>query len=356
MPDLSIEDLLGTMPAPTLRFVGTAFTPEIDDDDEPDIMESPRTCDACSERFDYAHEGQSTDCGDYRCDDCGYCSCCSCSDSCGCGDCDDYRSERPSAVREWNWRPYQFRPKGDYPSEVLMGVELEIHGSYQQIVDSVHEVDTDEYHLYLKEDGSIDGAEIVTHPMTLRWAREYDPNSSGNGFDEVLRGLRLRGCSVDDDYGLHVHVSRAAFQPGPKQARSAIHQLTWLLFNYRNAVQLEKLARRQNRQYASFRKGAGVGELVEKAKAHGSYDSERYTAINCNNEKTYELRFFGATLNTEEFWAALEYADASVEYTRHIKSSDVLRDGALSWGRFADWVNANDYPNLASQLEVLALV
>lgn len=355
MPEQTFEEMLLGTATPRLRFVGT-ITPEIeaDDDDEPDVMESPRTCDACYEVFDYAHEGEHTDCGDYRCGDCSPCTCCSC-DGCSCGDCD--YGNRNEHVREWNWRPYRFNPKGNYPTEVLLGVELEVNGTYDQITDAVHEVDSSEYHLYLKEDGSIVGAEIVTHPMTLQWARDYDPNSTGNAFDDVLRGLRLRGCSVDEEYGLHVHVSRAAFQPGPKQARSAIHQLTWLLFNYRNADMLERLARRTNRQYASFRKGVSDGELVEKAKAHGAYDSERYTAINCNNEKTYELRFFGATLNTEEFWAALEYADASVEYTRHIKSADVLRDGALSWDRFADWVIAGSvYPNLAAQIEVLALV
>jgi uncharacterized protein YeaO (DUF488 family) len=269
------------------------------------------TCESCGDGicgnslYHYCDE-----CCEYRCGDCGRC------------ECNSYRS----AIHQWDWRPRSYRPKGEYPGQVLLGLELEVGGYGRDIVPAVQDIDCDEAHLYMKYDGSIDGVEIVTHPMTLDWASDFP-------FGKMLSNLRNANCYVDSDYGLHVHVSRNAFRRVGK--RSASHQMAWLMFLYRNSSELEKLARRVSDQWASFKKPM-KGELKRKAE-NPEDDSERYVAVNCRNSKTYELRFFKSTLQDQELWAALEFADASVEYTRGITTSDILQGSALSWDQFIEW-------------------
>lgn len=78
----------------------------------------------------------------------------------------------------------------------------------------------------------------------------------------------------------------------------------------------------------------------------------RYVAVNCNNAHTFELRFFASTLDKQEFYAALEFADASVRYTRAITIQDVLRGKALTWRHFTAWVRRRNYKNLLAEIEL----
>ena len=319
-------------------------------------LDDEQYCEDCCEVFCSdcwnEHVYMCFECGDpthqddaYYCAECGEHFCSMCWENINssydyCGNC---RSDGP--IYPCSYTP-AFCPKGD-TSHTMMGVELEVGYYEHNVVDAVQAIDADEDHLYMKEDGSIQGVEIVTHPMTLEWARQYK-------FDEMLRRLRSNGCCVDEDYGLHVHVSRAAFRQRSSANRrrgygsqSQHHQMMWLMFLYRNADGLRLLARRDSDQWASFR-SPRPGELKDKAR--GPYGSDRYVAVNCNNSATYELRFFQSTLNAEEFWAALEFADASVRYTRNLSSSEVLKGGGLSWDRFTDWCSEHDYTNLHAQI------
>ena len=291
--------------------------------------------------------------GAYNRDECTHCEECDTYNCATCGPCADSSSRRDRAyaagnygIHAWNYRPRHFKPKGNYPAEALLGVELEVGGRRGQIIaETTRTVDADETHLYLKEDGSISGAEIVTHPMTLQFARQYP-------FEELLASLRRVRCRVDDHYGLHVHVSRNAFIHDGKQSKS--HQMLWLLFMYRHARELELLARRTSERYAAFRKPVS-GELKRKATDVGDrYNDSRYVAVNCNNERTFELRFFKATLKYPEFMAALEFADASVRYTENMTTADVLRRNALTWRHFTDWVQRRNYKHLYTEIMRLA--
>lgn len=305
--------------------------PDADDDDRDEISEF---CDSCGDGITYRDmdEGYYNwcgDCGTYRCENCGSC------DSGSDDDDEDYYG-RDRRVHAWDYRPNTWRPKGNYPAEALLGLELEVGGRSRDIADIVRDFDDSEHHLYMKEDGSISGVEIVTHPATLRWSRDFD-------WDSLLRNLRQAGCEIDEGYGLHVHVSRNAFRRVGQ--RSTPHQMTWLMFMYRNATDLQRLARRYGSRWASFRTPE-PGELKMKSQDIRSRD-DRYVAVNCNNAKTYELRFFKSTLRTSEFMAALELADASVEYTRGIKTADILRSNALQWPDFISWADSTgNYPNL----------
>lgn len=299
-------------------------------------------CIDCGYSFDTDDQGSTAACGCcWRCDDCG--SVYSGDSDDGDDYDDDGRNFGTGRIYSYDYRPSSFRPKGDYPSAPLMGVELEVGGNGRDISSMVANHDPSENHLYCKYDGSIDGVEIVTHPMTLDWARGYD-------FEGLLRNLRSVGATAGDGYGLHVHVSRNAFRRAGKHSSS--HQMSWLMFMYRNSAELELLARRRASRWASFRKPA-KGELKEKAIQHQGTHHDRYVAVNCQNDKTYELRFFQSTVDATEFNAAMEFADASVEYTRGLDTSKVLRSNALAWSRFEDYVMSNEqrYPSLMAELE-----
>jgi len=141
-------------------------------------------------------------------------------------------------------------------------------------------------------------------------------------------------------------VSRNAFRRSGKKSTS--HQMMWLMFLYRNARQCQQLARRRSDRWAAF-KDPERGELKHKAHDHPAGDS-RYVAVNCRNDRTYELRFFQSTLDEQEMRAALEFADATVEYTRGLKAHDVLKGNALSWNKFASYVRTHHYPNLEAEI------
>ncbi|SIC52359.1 Putative amidoligase enzyme [Mycobacteroides abscessus subsp. abscessus] len=300
-----------------------------EDDESPTYID----CVACGDEGEEDHAFYCLYCREWRCNECGCCE-----DFGPCADDDDDDCSRDERVHGYSYRPYLFRPKGNYPSHALLGVELEVGGDQSDIADVVESIDPGEDHLYMKEDGSISGVEIVTHPMTLQWARQYQ-------FAELLNRLRDEACYVDEGYGLHIHVSRNAFQRGGKQ--SASHQMMWLLFMYRNVSDLEKLARRTSSQWAAFVKPM-PGELARKAQSIRS--EPRYVAVNCNNEKTFELRFFMSTLDHVEFYAALEFADASVRYTHSIALQDVLRGKALTWRHFTEWVKRHNYKHLLAEI------
>jgi hypothetical protein len=79
-----------------------------------------RVCELCGDEFDRDDGFWCDFCFDYRCGDCGSCTCV--------GDDGDDGGGGDDRVREWNYQPCKFRPKGDYLTSPLLGVELEVGG------------------------------------------------------------------------------------------------------------------------------------------------------------------------------------------------------------------------------------
>lgn len=229
---------------------------------------------------------------------------------------------------------------------------------------------------FLKRDSSVAGFELVTHPMSFPWAMEGFPW-------KLLTEMERLGCTImPETNGLHVHVSRDGFA-------SPSHQLRWLKFIYRNRQQVSRLARRRSR-YGTFKEAAQAGQLTHiqmlkareafkdlerKFQNEGTFESqeayeraaeelhriqandptilERYAAINTRNDATYELRMFAASLRVLEVKAAIQFAAATVEYTRNLTAHEVC-EGGWGWLAFSSWLRANrsTYPELlkANQL------
>lgn len=218
---------------------------------------------------------------------------------------------------------------------MYLGLELEINvprrrESVERIVTVVRRWLADLG--YLKHDNTIShGFEIVTHPMSYRWAIAHFP------WDMLAEIERLGGHA--DGVGLHVHINRDGLD-------SPEHIWLWMELLYRNRDQVITLARRRADTYAPFADRHKIQDY-----ARGARGDTRYRAINASNEATFELRFFASSLDRREVRAALGLAAASVEYTRELASAGTTDRGRLDWSEFMAWLPAHpEYTPLAREV------
>ena len=283
---------------------------------------------------DYAHYCEN--CDEYTTDDGSECQ--------RCGD----SADSTGVVHNYSYKPNPIF-HGSTPTNLYMGFELEMElnnttsGGYREAVALVKPLEESGV-CYLKSDSSIVGTgfELVTHPHTLG---AYEQATELWNYIEKLRTDYHARSWDTESCGLHVHVSRSAFKSGA-------HTHRFLSLIYRNPKEMMKLAGRKNSRYASFSDVYkpdewGVPRFTLRDKVHGGWTTERYSAVNTNNDYTLELRFFRGNMKREGIMSALELCHASVEYTREMNLSDV-KLGMLKWEWFADWVEANNgiYPNL----------
>lgn len=270
---------------------------------------------------------------------------------CSQGCLDEFRTEQAleearanGCMRNYSWKPTpNFLRVDDAAGDdehLFFGFELELPSDNRtRLSTAVYEGPGQaERVLYCKDDSSIYGAEVVSHPMTHRYFREF-LDIQGLFSGDVARHV---DGTPETGYGLHVHVSRAGF-------KSQAHALRWLLLIYRNADEMAKLSRRTSGQWSSFR---DLEECEEKARRIGAGD--RYTAVNAQNSYTFEVRCFRSTYDEQEFRAAVDFCHASVVYTRSLNNNGALKGDALTWGKFRAWVDARpEYEHLTNELRKL---
>ncbi len=251
-------------------------------------------------------------------------------------DCDS--CERPHHVWNYSYKP---DPRFHGTGPLFLGMELEVivaHNYDESVRTACDELASLGY---LKHDSSIypRGFEIVTHPMSYRYAIEQFPWQLLGELDEL-------GCVTDSSVGLHVHASRDGFD-------SPAHIYRWMKLLYRNESAVSAIARRRS-HFAPFDRQARA-RVKETAKSHQyALGLERYQAINPYPRKTLELRVFASSLQVQQVQAALAFTAASVDYTRGLDVAAV-RAGAWEWSHFAAWVRTRaDYAPLWAQMEELA--
>jgi len=276
---------------------------------------------------------------------------------------------------DWDYellRPHDWLPegglsfKGDGPPFFGMELEYTDYGDGQEV--AVKHLGMDGQLGWLKEDGSVEGFEAVTHPMAYDWAINH-------WCWPMLPALKEAGSRADADHnGLHIHVGLEGF-------RNTGHQLSWVKFFYRNARRIIPLAGRESDEWCSFdperRPGqanvlkkkklvarqrarhrvlidAGVPELkigndpeyqrLNAAIAEVTdWEAEaRYSAINLTTPyNTFEVRAFASTLEIQRAQAALGLVASSVEYTRHLTVGQV-RKGGWGWESYEAWLKGQD--------------
>ncbi len=251
---------------------------------------------------------------------CPYCppDCTSVTYGCSCGYC-RRNATNGRQVQYWNYKPDPIF-HGNGP--LYLGMELEIGIDGEREEESADRALSELGTLgYLKEDGSIDGFELVTHPMSYEYAMSNFPWHLLSELDDL-------GGYTRNGYGLHVHVSRDGFS-------NPMHLYRWMKFFYRNSRSVELIARRRSNEWTNFSPNdrRNIKSLAKGMKS----DNGRYQAINTQNDATLEIRVFRSSLDKTEVKAALALADASIEYTRNLTTQDILQKKGWSWPTFIDW-------------------
>jgi len=290
-------------------------------------------CEGC-----YEHEGSyCEDCDQYFRDDCA-----------GCGEGSNGRSK---LIHQYSYKP---SPTffGDDKHNLYFGLELEMEirsGNLRESAQYIQSKVGDS--IYLKDDSSIGrggyaGFELVSHPLSFgHWTSQMSNLWEGLEYlrdNEQARSWDAESC------GIHIHTSRAGFKSGA-------HTHRWLTLIYKNAPEMMKFAGRKS-DYAKFNDVWQYDEYDRpyfsvKHKLDRRSHTERYSAVNTQNEHTLELRFFRGTTKPSGVLSAIELAHASIEYTRDMTLSDV-KLGMLKWDWFYDYVETNNgfYPNLYERM------
>lgn len=152
---------------------------------------------------------------------------------------------------------------------------------------------------YCKEDGSIEGFEIVSHPFTL----EYEKNH--NDIKKMCERLQGLGITPRNGYGLHVHVSRDCFINNQTEKRIA-------LFFYENA---EFIAEISGRTRVKLQQWAKINTYTREMYAENrGLSRDRYSAINVTNEYTIEFRFFRNVVHYNMLMGCLEFIQGLVGF------------------------------------------
>ena len=287
------------------------------------IWSDIRECSLCRPCYDV--EVECNDCGYNYYEDDGH--------SC---DYDDGDSSYPSSeyVHSYSYKP---NPNFFGNSNYYLGIELEVEDKNDNYAEgaeiafnAMNPSRNKKFRGYLKSDGSLTrGFEIVSHPHTLK---EFQDNFPWEMLTK-LKQLQFRSWNTTT-CGLHVHVSRTAFDDDN-------HQLRFIKLIYDNERQVSRIAGRTS-NYASF---SDKGRLIPKVK-YKNQSNGRYSAVNVENDATLEVRVFRGSLHIPRVLSAIEFVDSVVQYTKGLKITP--KDKPLSWVRYVGFISANSdkYPNL----------
>lgn len=314
-------------------------------------------CERCSNTYpDSVSQYHIEDRGEYWCEGCyehegSYCEDCDQYFSRECEGCGEGSGGRSNLIHQYSYKP---SPTffGDDKHNLYFGLELEMEirsGNLRESAQYIQSKVGDS--IYLKDDSSIGrggytGFELVSHPLSFgHWISQMSNLWEGLEYlrdNEQARSWDAESC------GIHIHASRAGFKSGA-------HTHRWLTLIYKNAPEMMKFAGRKS-DYAKFNDVWQYDEYDRpyfsvKHKVDRRSHTERYSAVNTQNEHTLELRFFRGTTKPSGVLSAIELAHASIEYTRDMTLSDV-KLGMLKWDWFYDYVETNNgfYPNLYERM------
>lgn len=288
-------------------------------------------CDSCNE-YTTDDTCYIQDRSESWCDSClgwaTFCDQCDCYYADGCEDCTDTRY-----IHDWSYKPDAIFHSTNNTERLFFGVELEMEARNGSELSSASEyafILEREDLAYLKNDGSLNqGMELVTHPMSYDFFSNH-----ADELWETVEGLRTQYNMRSGDTstcGIHIHISRTGFSGGP-------HMHRFLNLVYTNEKLFSKLAGRHSDRWAKFNDvqrwdDNGNGYKTFKSKLEHGSRSDRYSAVNTQNQHTLEMRIFKGSMLKDTLMAHLGLAHASVEYTRGLSVRDIA-NGALEPANF----------------------
>ena len=337
------------------------------------IVDSNTWCESCTERYGNWCEG----CEEYTEDGTSYvadrdvywCESCTCS-AYFCNDCENYydqgfceECQDSRLIHDYNYRPDTIFHSTSNNERLYFGIEVEVEAgrSISDASEYAHQLEGMEI-AYLKSDGSLNcGFEIVTHPMSHDYYKNHVPELFT--VIDTLRdtyGVKSWGTGT---CGVHVHISRTGFNGGA-------HMHRFLNLVYSNQEFYETIAGRSSDRWAKFTdvdtpRGGWRGEGEDRVyqpvrsfarKLNTNRASDRYSAVNTNNDATLEMRIFRGSTRPHVIKSYIDLAHASVEYTRTMSIKEVA-NGALNPATFVEYIIDNEkiYPELVERINRLYL-
>ena len=287
-------------------------------------------CEDCYCRSYYTCAG----CGEFvRSDDCcwddntdeAYCACC-------------YDEEiRNQFIKSYhshsNWIVhYTESEHDDYMSDKLtLGLEIEVSGNTEHAKGFMECVDNDL--IYLEKDGSVEGFEIITQPMTRKYTTEVFPSKISEGF-KFLKENDFRG---HNEGGIHIHVANYG------DTKLTVYRLKRLLYNL-DSKQQSLFLKLTQRNKNDLIKWADNQVPFDMSIEYACLQGNRYESLNLDDRTgTLEFRIFNSSLRVERISKNIEMVCSLLDY---INSSSWNSSSDLyDWMRFV-YDNNVLYPNL----------
>lgn len=225
------------------------------------------------------------------------------------------------------------------------GFELEVAGYESHASDFLSFFDDNNEELVLMHDGSVNGFEIVTQPMTEGYFYEvFKPK-----FEKGLKFLREAGFKGHNAGGLHIHVSKEMISTG------MLAQLGEILYseNTDDYNTWLRLTQRKNSAMSSWCSMLNRDNTFEEIldEGYSFICDDRYTALNYDRRtSTYEFRIFNSNIRFERFMKNFECVKALLDYTK--EHEDDTEPTCDTQG-FLEYVEKKSlfYPNLYAFME-----
>ena len=328
-------------------------------------------CDECAEEHYYqcmeccewySSERINTDSeGQHLCEDCycnNYYTCAECGEFIHSDDCywdDDmdaayceycYNTEIQNRVinsyhSNDNWTiHYTENERYDYMSDKLtLGLEIEVAGYAEFAEGFMERVDNDL--IYLERDGSVDGFEIITQPMTRQYVTELFEGKIVKGFD-FLKENNFKG---HDAGGIHIHVGLP--YDNELDFMSCLLKLKKLLYNLSPRMQ-DLLLLITQRKSDNLKRWSNNTYCRKLTLQNCALQGNRYELLNIDNRtKTLEFRMFNSNLRTERIMKNIEVVLSLLDYVETYYTVEMYDKNLFTW---LDYVKRNEekYPNLVA--------
>ena len=217
-------------------------------------------------------------------------------------------------IQNYSWQPEKMTLIGSCRTlPFRLGVELEIGTNKpRELCRKIVEMHPGAF--YFKRDGSVDGVEVVSMPMSLSKWREIDVSK----FNDPSFKTRTEGYC-----GIHVHIDRSAFTD------AQIRLILGILWYEREKTY--RVAGRRESSYAQIINPENYTRTKDLATYVGG---NKYDAINMRHSKTFEYRIFDATLDHLKFQKNVDFVSALWKFTKDGNCVDT------TWKEFRKFLNA----------------
>lgn len=192
---------------------------------------------------------------------------------------------------DWDYRYEQEEQNTN--NNIYFGFEIEVAGErgYSEEVD-----DKLRGRAVLMQDGSVDGFEIVTDPMT----EKYYYNSFMPILEDTMGYLKKNDFKGHNEGGIHIHVSTSACNNW-ESIRTLLNYNNidlWTKLTQRKADKLQQWARLYSEQFGG--------------------SNTRYQALNYDNRtNTYEFRIFNSNLRVERISKNFEIVLSLIDFVNN---------------------------------------